>query len=324
MSQNQSIARVVVADDSDIAAAFIECLLEGDPHIRVIGRAINGSELLRLPQVGVAQTIIVDVLMPELGGLSVIRRLSARSSVIAVSSVPSDSLVASEALALGAVAFFNKRDLSTQSEAERLREIVRRKSAVATTPALDFIVLVVGSTGAIGPLELLVQDLPEKVPILILQHLPEGKEDSLARLLTSRGRAAHVARHGEPIGPQVVVACAGRHMELDAYEDRIRLFGGPAINGHCPSGDLLLRSAARLGPRAVAVILSGLGTDGAQGMAALAHQGATCVVQHPSDAQAASMPKAALTASWRVRPVRTVELGPTLRKLIGNARSQSR
>jgi two-component system chemotaxis response regulator CheB len=317
MPEGQGIVRVVVADDSEIASAFLERLLEEDSLIRVVGRAANGAELLALPARNIAHVVLLDVLMPEMGGLSVIRQLSASCSIIAISSVAADSAVAREALALGATAFFNKRDLASPAEAERLRETVRGSGPVSQVRLDQPVVLVVGSTGAVSPLEILVRDLtPLSLPVLVVQHMPEGKDGALAQLLSLGGGLARVAQQGELLRPGVLVGPSGRHLEMDGY-DRVRLTTTDPVNGHRPSGDVLLRSAMCLGKRALAVILSGLGNDGAQAMAALAEQGGVCFAQDPEEASAPSMPRAALAASPRVRPVRMADLGPMLRKNLG-------
>ncbi|MBN1605476.1 MAG: chemotaxis protein CheB [Polyangiaceae bacterium] len=313
------IIRVVLADDSDISAAFLERLLEEDPELRVVGRAHNGAELLSLPARQMAHVILADVLMPEVGGLSVIRSLVGECPVIVISSVDPSSPVAAEALALGATAFFCKRHLAQDREAARLREAVKAAAGVSQPPeATQSVVLIVGSTGATGVLETLVREIAGvPVPILVVQHMPEGREQSLSQLLSFGPTSSRVARDGESLALGVIVAPGGRHLRLDTH-DRLRLEDSPPVNGHRPSGDVLLQSAVRLGKRAVGIILSGLGSDGAQGMGALAANGGVCLVQHPRDAAASSMPQAALAASSRVRPVRVVDLGRTVRQVVGH------
>jgi two-component system chemotaxis response regulator CheB len=319
MPKAQRIVRVVLADDSDISATFLERLLEEDPELRVVGRARNGAELLSLPARRMAHVVLADVLMPEVGGLSVIRSLVEDCPVIAVSSVDASSPVAAEARALGATAFFCKRDLARDSEAARLRETVKAAASEAPLPQeAHAVVLIVGSTGATGVLETLVREIADiPVPILVVQHLPEGREQSLSQLLSFGPSPGRVARDGEALAPGVIVAPGGRHLRLDAH-DRLRLVDSAPVNGHRPSGDVLLHSAVRLGKRAVALILSGLGADGAQAMGALAANGGVCLVQHPRDAAAASMPNAALAASSRVRPVRLVDLSRAVRQAVGH------
>ena len=134
MRENESVTRVLIADDSEIASEFLEQLLEADAQIRVIGHAATGRELLEHPSRKLAHVLLVDILMPELGGLSVVRELAGEQRVIVVSSVDADSKVASEAIALGAAAFFSKRHLSQAREATRLRDA--EGSLAATTELL--------------------------------------------------------------------------------------------------------------------------------------------------------------------------------------------
>src|SRR5262249_54051712 len=157
---------------SDIAATFIERLLEQDPQIQVVGRARNGAELMALPQRSMAHVVLLDVLMPEVGGLSVLRQLK-QCPVIAMSSVGEDSAVPMEALALGAFAFFSKRDLAREEDGRRLRETVKAAAGGAKASAVRFepsssVIFVVGSTGAIPQLEYLMGDLSGiAAPVLI-------------------------------------------------------------------------------------------------------------------------------------------------------------
>jgi two-component system chemotaxis response regulator CheB len=259
---------------------------------------------------------IVDVLLPGVAGLSLIRRLTEDCEVVVVSSMAAGSRVAEEALALGAAAFFCKQNLADPAVAQRLRDVVKRAAHTRAAPVQGPVVFIVGSTGAVVPLENLVQELDTvHVPVLVVQHLPEGKAEGLAQLLCARGARAQVARQGDALDSRVFVAPIGRHMQLDSG-DRIRLVESRGESQHCPSGDVLLESAARLGNRAVAVVLSGLGADGARGIKALAESGATCLAQRPEDCVAAYMPRAALAASRRVRSVPLQVIGLTIRRAV--------
>lgn len=316
----EELVRVVVADDSDIAATYLERVLGEDPRFRVVGRARDGSELLELPALHLAHVILLDALMPRLAGLSALRHLASRLPVIVVSSEAVGSAVAREAIAQGACAFFSKSELSALDGQARLREAVLRASLGSEPPRSGSVVLIAGSTGAVGPLVDLLRDLREvEVPKLVVQHFPEGKDDALTHTLGLSGVAARAAEHGDRLQPGVLVAPFGRHMQLNRSE-RVDLMDAPAVNGHRPSAEVLLSSAARLGERAVAVMLSGLGNDGAHAMAALAEQGATCLAQHPDDCAAPSMPLAALAASPAVRSVRLAELGRRVKRSLDHDR----
>ncbi|RYZ08401.1 MAG: response regulator [Myxococcales bacterium] len=318
MPSDAGIALVVIAEDSALVTAYLEQLCESDPQIRIVGRARDGKELLELPELPIAKVVLLDLLMPELGGLSLVRRLSERAVVIAISSEEEGSALAREALALGAVAFFSKRSLAKASTQQELRRVIKQGAAQLAAARAQTVAFVVGSTGAIGPLEQIARALRgTTAPLLVVQHLPDGRAENLAHLLHHEAYPARVALHGDALLPGVFIAPAGKHMILDA-QGRIALTIGEPVALHRPSGEVLLRSAARLGPRAVAVVLSGLGNDGALALGELAERGGQCFVQHPEDSHAPFMPRAAAAASPKVRLVREAQLGATLRKLLGD------
>lgn len=318
MPGDAGIALVVIAEDSALVTAYLEQLCESDPQIRIVGRARDGKELLELPELPIAQVVLLDLLMPELGGLSLVKRLSDRAMVVAISSEDEGSALAREALALGAAAFFSKRSLAKPAVQQELRRVIKQGAAQFATGRGQAIGFVVGSTGAIAPLEHIVRSLRgTAAPLLVVQHLPDGRAENLAQLLHHQDYPAHVALHGEQLLPGVFIAPTGRHMTIDA-RDRIALTIGEPVALHRPSGEVLLRSAARLGPRAVAVVLSGLGNDGARALGELAERGGQCFVQHPEEAHAPFMPRAGAAASSKVRLVRDAQLGATLRKLLAD------
>lgn len=318
MYSDAGIALVVIAEDSALVTAYLERLCESDPQIRIVGRARDGRELLELPELPIARVILLDLLMPELGGLSLVKRLSERATVVAISSEDDGSALAREALALGAAAFFSKRSLAKPAVQDELRRVIKQGAAQHAAARAQAVGFVVGSTGAIAPLEQLVRSLRgTTAPLLVVQHLPDGRAEGLAQLLHHETYPAHVALHGEQLFPGVFIAPAGRHMTVDS-RDRIALTIGAPVALHRPSGEVLLRSAARLGPRAVAVVLSGLGNDGACALGELAERGGQCFVQHPEEAHAPFMPRAAAAASSKVRYLRDLQLGSTFRKLLAD------
>ncbi|AUX44258.1 uncharacterized protein SOCE26_057220 [Sorangium cellulosum] len=299
--------RVVIADDSDVAAGLLEAILEEDARIRVVGRARTGAELLALPAVSIADVVLVDLLMPELDGLSVIRAVAACAGVVVVSSLPRGSAAVREAMAQGASDSIEKRDLASASARARLRAAVlraaRRKSQGQGGPVL----LVAGSTGAIPALEGLARGLGRvDVPVLVVQHMLEQRERALARALRGLGARARPARAGDALSPEFLLAPSGFHMAIDARE-RIRLTSDGPVSGHRPSAEVLFASAVPLARRVIALVLSGLGDDGARALPALADGGGLCFAQEPSECSAPDMPRAALLSSRRVRPIRIVD-----------------
>lgn len=317
MREPKRVVRVLIADDSDIASAFLEQLLEEDPSIRVVGKVKNGAELINSPLCVPADVLLVDALMPEVGGLSAIKRLAGKKPIVVVSSVERDSRVATECIALGASAFFSKRTLPHRDAATRVREAVKRAAGGGPPRGESAeLLFVVGSTGAISHLDRLVLALSGlEISTTVVQHLPPGKDTLLADVLRSKGARARLARDGDALEPGVLIAPVGVHLELDARL-RVRLRPGPPVNGHVPSGNVLLRSVVPVAHRATAVMLSGLGDDGAEAMAELAESGGRCVALAPDDCQANFMPRAALAASSKVRAVRAAELGSVVRQVV--------
>lgn len=159
------------------------------------------------------------------------------------------------------------------------------------------IILIGGSAGSGSVLRQVIGALPKDLPaaLFITTHIPSGHENYLREIL-ARQSALDVTRalDGQPIEPgRAYVACEDRHLLL--VDGAVRLGSGPRENLTRPAIDPMFRSAAlSYGSRAVGIVLSGLLNDGAAGLAAIKEVGGTAVVQHPLDAAAADMPRAAL------------------------------
>ena len=180
------------------------------------------------------------------------------------------------------------------------------------------VVAVGASAGGVEALRAMASGLPADLPaaVLVVLHMPRTSSSALPRILARSGPLpAAMAVDGEPLQPgRIYVAPADHHLLL--LHDRLRLSRGPAENGHRPAVDPLFRSAARAaGPRAIAVVLSGSGDDGAAGAATVAARGGVVAVQSPDDALYAAMPLAAMA---RVEPdhvVAAADVGPLLSAL---------
>ncbi|AKF04752.1 chemotaxis protein CheB [Sandaracinus amylolyticus] len=295
--------RVCVVDDSDIAAQRIARILESDDDVRVIKRFASVDELRAWGDLDTASVVVLDVWMPGASGLGAIREIAARVPVVVVSDVAEGSDVALEAVAQGAVAFVSKRELGTEPGETRLRAIVRDAATQSIARELPVLVIA-GSTGAPRALERLVPGLRD-VPaaIVVVQHLPLGGEVGFARWIAGLGLPARPARHGDALASgRALIAPAGRHLVIE--NGVVRLVAGAIGELHVPSADRALASAASLGRRVVALVLSGMGRDGARGIALALEGSATCLALSPDECAAPSMPRHALDVSPRVRAVR--------------------
>ncbi|MFP4599320.1 MAG: chemotaxis-specific protein-glutamate methyltransferase CheB [Persicimonas sp.] len=160
------------------------------------------------------------------------------------------------------------------------------------------VVGIVASTGGPKALAQMLGELPADfpAPILVVQHITRGFSAHLTRWLDGNSALRVVeATHGQPVrSGHVYVAPTEMQMEL-AASGLLKVYDGPAVAGHRPSGDVLLRSLARhVAPRAVGMVLSGMGQDGAFGMAALYRSGSVTLVQDETSSIVYSMPRSAL------------------------------
>jgi len=147
------------------------------------------------------------------------------------------------------------------------------------------IIAIGASTGGSGAIKHILSDMPADAPaILIVHHVPESSSGYFIRWMDSITRLnVGEAAEGQPVLPEhVYIAPAGHHLEIarDAHGYRCRLNDAPPVNRFKPSVDVLFRSVAReAGERAVAALLSGMGSDGVEGLASLHEAGARTLVQ---------------------------------------------
>jgi two-component system chemotaxis response regulator CheB len=161
------------------------------------------------------------------------------------------------------------------------------------------------STGGPNALVQLIPLLPADfpVPVLLVQHMPPMFTASLAEHLDQRSQVrVREATHGEPVLPgQVLIAPGGRHMVVrrlsDAASGETRLIAGlndaPPENSCRPSVDVLFRSlAAHLEGNILAVVMTGMGNDGLEGVRALKRRGCACLTQSEASCVVYGMPLA--------------------------------
>lgn len=155
------------------------------------------------------------------------------------------------------------------------------------------------STGGPAALQHVLGALPASfpVPVLVVQHIADGFVDGLVKVLDARvPLPVQIAGDGSALTAGVWVAPSGQHLTLDEQR-RMTLADEPAHQRHRPSGDLLLESLAqRLGRRAVGVVLTGMGRDGARGAASIQAAGGLAFAQDERGAVAYGMPRAAAAA----------------------------
>lgn len=171
------------------------------------------------------------------------------------------------------------------------------------------------STGGTVALERLLACFPEHgPPVLITQHIPGSFSKALAKTLSRAGPLEVVeARDGQPVQTGFAyLAPGGQHLELDKLEGAYfcKVSDSPPVGGHRPSVDVLFHSVARnAGALAIAMLLTGMGRDGAEGLAAIRRNGGHTFAQDKSSSVVWGMPKAAieLGAAVHVRSLGELE-----------------
>jgi two-component system chemotaxis response regulator CheB len=169
---------------------------------------------------------------------------------------------------------------------------------VSAPPAPGALVCIGASTGGIAVLEEILPALPpDAPPTLVVQHIPGQFAGSLALRLAKRCRTdLREAQDGLPLRPGRTLLAPGgaHHLVVDDAGRRCRLVAAPPCGGHRPSVDVLFRSAARQKRRVIGVLLTGMGRDGAAGLAAIRAAGGRTIAQSEASCTVYGMPRAAV------------------------------
>lgn len=307
--------RVLIVDDSPTMRALITVALRRDPEIIVVGEAADPHQARAAIKALNPDVLTLDVEMPAMNGLDFLERLMRLRPmpVVMVSNLTSYGTEATlRALSLGAVECVAKP--KPGESFEDLPAAVRNAAGARVRPLEERPVLreqysfrgegtliaVGASTGGVEALSTILSSFPPNCPpTLITQHIRPAFTRSLAERL-NRLCAASVAeaRDGELLQPgHVYVAPGGdAHLAITGSASwRCSLVRGDPVSGHCPSIDVLFESVARwAGPRAVGVILTGMGRDGAQGLLAIRKRGGRTVGQDADTSVVYGMPRVAL------------------------------
>jgi two-component system chemotaxis response regulator CheB len=307
-----SPVRIVIVNDSATMRAALRAALAGVEGIEVVGEAADGAEAPVVVAAKRPTVVLMDVVMPRVDGYAATRAIMARSpvAIVLVSSVvnPRDVAVAMEALRSGALAIVealpSPHDPAFAFRRDALVRLLRAMAHVQvqpppprTSPArtahaagvkpggghATAAVGIVASTGGPGALVEVLRPVPGTVspPVLLVQHLARGFAEGFARWLgQATGRSVRIAEHQQQLERGAVyVAPDDRHLGLDAGL-RAVVSDDPPVGPFRPSGTWLLRSLARaLGPCARAVVMTGMGDDGADGAVELRRAGGRVAVQ---------------------------------------------
>ena len=324
--------KVYVVDDSAVVRQTFMHLLQGDPELQLMGSAPNPLIAAAVIRKTPPDVLLLDIEMPGMDGLTFLRQLMQEQpipTVICSTLSTTGSQVALEAMAAGAVAVVAKPRLGLRQflEDSRREFLATLKAAARSRPrrasaavpaqvlasaaaravprglhtlAVNKPVVLGSSTGGTQAIEQVLTALPKDSPgIAIVQHMPEKFTGMYAKRLA--GLCAidvREARDGDRLERGVaLIAPGGRHMQLvkAGGQYHVKVQDGPPVNRHKPSVDVLFRSAAAsAGKDALAIIMTGMGDDGARGMKQMHDGGARTIAQDEASCVVFGMPKEAI------------------------------
>jgi len=350
--QNPQKIRVLVVDDSAFVRRAILRMFESCVDIQVIDVASDGEMALELVKKLRPDVITLDIKMPVMDGLKALERVMCEcpTPVVMLSSLTEKGGENTlRALELGAVDFIDKSssggpmDIATLAKelmskiriAAKVdvgklhsRSAAREKQQFSTTNTIykrfnTEVVLIGTSTGGPPALQTILSKFPENFPcpVLIVQHMPVGFTTSLAERLN---RISHIsvkeAEDGELILPGIAyIAPAGKHIKIKrcVKDLSVWLDVSPEVALHRPSVDVMFESAAlACGEKCLAVVLTGMGKDGALGAQALKKAGARVITESEETATVFGMPKAVMDSIKVDSQAPLYEIAATILKMI--------
>jgi two-component system chemotaxis response regulator CheB len=326
--------KVYVVDDSAVVRQTLMHLLQGDAEIELMGSAPNPIIAAPVIRKTRPDVLLLDIEMPGMDGLTFLRQIMEEMpipTVICSTLTSQGSRMALDALAAGAVAVVAKPRLglkqfleeSRRELVQTLKTAARSKPRARTAPVVRAVgtpptvtapqrvgglhalsvnkpVLIGSSTGGTQAIESVLLALPADSPgIAIVQHMPEKFTAMYAQRLDGVcAMNVREARDGDRLERGLVlIAPGGRHMQLRKAGGQYFavVADGPPVNRHKPSVDVLFRSAADCAGRdTLAIILTGMGDDGARGMKLLHERGARTIAQNEETCVVFGMPKEAI------------------------------
>jgi two-component system chemotaxis response regulator CheB len=322
------MTRIFVVDDSPFIRKAITRIFSGRPEMQVVGTAQSGEEALERLPVARPQVVTLDVDMPGMGGLATLREIQRRYPRLPVIMLSVHTKQGAEttldAISAGAVDFIDKSRLNVMDFDSLSRELLAkievwqqvphayswdrtpsptptRRALGGAIPTVDWssydLCVIGASTGGPPALQQIVSQVPRDfpLPIAVVQHMPVGftrpfaeRLDSLGRIRVKEAADQNILQPG-----QMLLARAGAHLIIEP-DLTARLSLDPTDGAHIPSVDILMESASRACPgRVVAILLTGMGDDGAAGMLAVHRCGGLTFAQSEASCVVYGMPRAA-------------------------------
>jgi two-component system chemotaxis response regulator CheB len=318
-TRSSSKIRVLIVDDSETIRKLLTHIFEQDPELECVGAIANPNLVLAaIPELK-PDVITLDIHMPEMDGVTLLKQILARYTIPAVmitSVSREDGSAVLDALEAGAVDYIQKPSMQ---DTKLLAPMICEKIKMARHAKVDaqkkqpiyagrysspldvsYLIAIGSSTGGTEALKQILTQLPGEIPpVLIAQHIPGGFSKAFAdRINGLCPFEVKEANNGDLVGPgKVFVAPGGTQMTVvrQSGELRIRIDESPTTLRYKPSVDVLFASVAQLKiKKIVGIILTGMGADGAEGLLGLRREGAVTLAQDESTSIVFGMPKEAI------------------------------
>ena len=346
------VIRVVVVDDSAYVRKVVKEILSRSPFIEVVGTARDGREALDLVAELNPDVVTCDLIMPELDGVGFVREQMQRRPVpIIIMSIANETAEAAlTALEAGAIDFVQKPTaLASEKIFEVSAELIEKVKAaghislnripalpppestsmsepvtkMAGSHSVDLVVIGI-STGGPQALKRLIPQLPQNfpAPVVMVMHMPVGYTEMYAAKLNEQSNVeVREAAEGDEMKPGwVFLAPAGRHLSLKRNGGGkivVHLDARPFNTLHKPSVDVLFQSAAEVyGNRVLAVVMTGMGSDGKEGAAWIKSQGGLVFTEAESSCVVYGMPGVVMEAGLSDKSVALDDMARAIREVV--------
>jgi len=335
----QKPTRVVICEDSRTYSAALRRTLEHGGDIDVVGSFTSAEAALAALPTLAPDLVTMDLELPGMSGLEAVEQIMSALPIpilVLSSRVGPTTPNAAAALAAGALDALAKDDLDLLEPAGLAAAALRRRVKLlsrarvirhprarlnarrprdADTRTIET-VGICASTGGPPALATLLAGLPRtyQIPVLVVQHISSGFTEGLAKWLDGAvPLPVALAADGQRLGPGIWIAPEGAHLVVRGR--RLALDRTTRAGHHRPSGDVLLLSVAKaFGSRAAAVVLTGMGKDGAAGAGAVREAGGLVIAQDEATSAVYGMPRAVVEGGVdAVLPLE--EIAPRLRAL---------
>ena len=321
--------RVMIVDDSVTIQRLLTKILSRDPQLEVIAAIGRPTEAeVRIPQLR-PDVITLDMHMPEMDGVALLKRYYPKDPIptVVISSLSmEEGSIVLDALESGAIDYIQKPSVT---DLEQVGPAIIEKVKIAAASnrkaqksegskrlkqkyvKQDLVIAMGASTGGTEALKEVLLRLPAEIPpIVIVQHIPAIFSNAFASRLNQLSPfEVKEATNNDAIKKnRVLIAPGGLQMRVKRAGEGLKVIveDAPAVNRHRPSVDYLFDSVAeQIGAKAIGVILTGMGGDGAKGMLKMKQAGARTVAQNEATCAVYGMPKQAvlLGAAEEVKPL---------------------